>query len=46
MKTIFLLLLSAVAIVTSDDIQISSNYDDNDYPITDEMIKNSYDKSV
>ena len=42
MKTIFIILLSAFTILTSDDVPISFDYKDNDYPITDEMIKNAY----
>ena len=42
MKTIFVILLSTLTILTSDDVPISFGYKDNDYPITDEMIKNSY----
>ena len=42
MKTLFVILLSAFTILTSKDIPISFEYKDNDYPITDEMIRNAY----
>ena len=42
MKTLCVILLSAFTILTSKDIPISFEYKDNDYPITDEMIRNAY----
>jgi hypothetical protein len=42
MKIVSILLLSIVTILTLDDIPISFEYKDNDYPITDEMLKNAY----